>query len=329
LHTQGTLIVNEQDTIVSLRGAAFMGYEFGALNSHSYADYQKLAGLGFNVARLSVAWAYIEPKPGRYDTQYLSYVDQDIAWAKSLGLYIVLDMHQVYWSSQFKTDDGNIGNGMPIWMTGNYSSDQEGRLSSVTNFWESPLLRERFQLMWQFVASRYVNEPTVAGYDLLNEPPAGNISIDEFVNTTLPQFYLDTIAAVRQVDPKHMIFYEPPWEAPDRQVKIAADNIVFAPHFYFLALGDEYDGPISTLEWYISRQTQGLQVPVWIGEFGAYTKTQGYQNWIRDAMSLFDKYHVVGWSWWTYYKDDDNSMCLAYSNGTLRTELTTLLETGS
>lgn len=273
LHTQGTLIVNEQDKIVSLMGTAFMGYEFGALGYHRYADYQTLASLRFNVVRLPVAWAYIEPEPGRYDTQYLSYVDQDIAWAKSLGLYIVLDMHQNYWSSQFKTDDGKIGNGMPTWMTGNYSSDQEGRLSSVTNFWKSPLLQQRFQLMWQFVASRYVNEPAVAGYDLLNEPPAGCISIDEFVNTTLPQFYLDTIAAVRQVDPKHMIFYEPAFEAQHRQVEIAADNVVFAPHFYFLALGDKYDGPISTLEWNLASQTHGLGVPVWIGEFGIGTKT--------------------------------------------------------
>jgi endoglycosylceramidase len=325
LQTQGTLIVNEQGTTVNLCGAAFMGYEFGAFDSHTYADYQKIASLGYNVVRLPIAWSFVEPEQGRYDSRYLKNIDRDIAWAKSLNLYVVLDMHQYYWSPTFRTDGNGFGNGMPTWMTSKYDSGKEGRLSSITDFWASDSLRGKFKQMWQFVASRYANEPAIAGYDLLNEPPAGSTSIDTFLGTTLPRFYEETASAIRQVDSRHMLFFEPPLEAQHMQVKISANNVVFAPHFYYLAFEGSYNGAISTLEWHLNSQTQGLQVPVWIGEFGIETKTQGYQSWIADSLGLFSKYHVAGWSWWTYWKDDSISMCLAHSDGSLRTELTTLL----
>lgn len=325
LHTEGTLIVDDQGGVVDLRGTSFMGYEFGAVGSHTYADYQKIVSLGFNVVRLPIAWAFVEPNEGRYDERYLQYVDQDIAWAKSLNLYIVLDMHQFCWSPTFKTDGTGFGNGMPTWMTSKYDSSQEGRLSSITDFWASDSLRAEFRQMWQHVASRYKDETALAGYDLLNEPPAGSTSIDTFLGTTLPRFYEETASAIRQVDSRHMLFFEPPLEAQHMQVKISADNVVFAPHFYFLAFEESYNGAISALEWDLNSQTQGLQVPVWIGEFGIETKTQGYQSWIADSLGLFSKYHVAGWSWWTYWKDDSISMCLAHSDGSLRMELTTLL----
>ena len=320
LQTKGNLIVDGKGTTIRLRGTNFMGYEFGTFQSHTYLDYQKIASLGFNIVRLPIAWSFIEPKRGRYDDSYLKYVDRDVAWAKSLNMYIVLDMHQYLWSNRFN----QYGNGMPSWMVANYPADDSGRLSSITNFWSNSTLRNGFKRMWQYVASRYKNEPTIIGYDILNEPSAGRLNLDNFIATVLPKFYQETITAIRMVDSKHIIFYETPLEAQHRQVKLSASKIVFAPHFYFLALGTSYDGPLSTLEWALNSQTQGMTIPVWIGEFGIDTKTQNYQNWIKDTLGLFNKYNV-GWAYWTYWKDDNITMGLAHSDGTLRMEITNLL----
>jgi len=330
LHVQGTQIVDANGTAVHLHGTNFMGYEFGAVNSHTFHDYQNIASLGFNVVRLPIAWAYVEPEPGHYDTEYLARVDRDVAWAKALNLYIIIDMHQYFWSSNFLTNDGSHGGGMPLWTVNGYSENRSGLYAAVTHFWQNTTLRDSFQRMWQQVASRYKNDFTVIGYDLLNEPLAGNIPVIEFTNITLPQFYKETMAAIRQVDPNHMFFYEAPLDALYLQVKVNAPNVVFSPHFYYFAFSNAYDRQmmLSKMEWTFKHQTENMTVPIWVGEFGIETKTPNYQAWIQDTLQIFSEYRV-GWAWWTYWKDDDPSMSLATSNGTLKPELASLLKQGA
>jgi hypothetical protein len=85
LHTNGKWIVDEDGNIVILRDANFMGYEFGAWNTHTEEDYARMASWGFNVVRLPIAWHYIEPEPGFYNESYFTnYVDRDIAWLKNM-----------------------------------------------------------------------------------------------------------------------------------------------------------------------------------------------------------------------------------------------------
>lgn len=344
LRTDGKWIVDNEGNMVILRGANFMGYEFGAWNQHTEEDYARMAGWGFNVVRLPITWHYIEPQPGVYNESYFTnYVDRDIVWAKKYGIYIILDMHQWYWSPHFTFFSrwGEKGNGLPTWMSEIYPNSMEGLIQAYTDFWLgmgpnatvadeiNPSMKDRFRAMWKYVATRYVNESTIAAYELFNEPFQGNISTPEHANY-LYSFYEKLVSDIRTIDSKHIIAYQPTAGTQNKYARlINHKNILFT--FHFSDLRQNYSGIASHLEtiFYNNYYTyiKDWNTPFWIGEFSTSTE---YSNatcglWVRDAVNIFRNYDL-SWTWWTYYRSDWHSYALCYANGTERTELTEYLK---
>ena len=50
--------------------------------------------MGYNVIRLGVLWAGLEPEQGQYNMTYLDQVLECVNTAEKYGLNVVLDMHQ-------------------------------------------------------------------------------------------------------------------------------------------------------------------------------------------------------------------------------------------
>lgn len=85
------------------RGTALSGLEFGSVYpgivgtdyfQPSLTDFQYLAQKGFDLVRLPFAWERIQPVlNGTLEPNYKSYIDTAIANAKSLGIQLVLDVH--------------------------------------------------------------------------------------------------------------------------------------------------------------------------------------------------------------------------------------------
>jgi aryl-phospho-beta-D-glucosidase BglC (GH1 family) len=289
--------------VLVLRGTNFPGYEYGDW-SHTEADYGKIARLGLNVVRLPIAWAMLEPKPGRFDSAYLSHhVDRDIKWAKKYGLYIILDMHQWYWSNRF--NDG-YGNGMPSWTVAQYAPTLDGMKEAVADFWVSDTLQTRLADVWQKVAKIYANETSIVGYDLFNEPPVYASVASDLSASNVYSFYVKMIRAIRQVDSNHVIFLEPCWgvqscyrapsEFPIR------DKVVWSPHFYPLSWASSYSPQdVAVLKADLATKYENCMVqtgtPMWIGEFGAYMDAKSSEYWLQDATGLFNNIQV-GWALW-------------------------------
>jgi len=163
------------------------------VSPHTEADYALLPTWGFNCIRLLVLWAGLEPEEGRYDEAYLQRLDERIAWARNHGIHVILDMHQDLYGEGVPGGDGApkwacLHDGFPHykpqggpWSTAYYTSPLVHRV--FDNFWNNKALpsgagvQERFALAWQHIARRYVNEPAVAGYDILNEPFAGSLML--------------------------------------------------------------------------------------------------------------------------------------------------------
>jgi aryl-phospho-beta-D-glucosidase BglC (GH1 family) len=76
---------------------------------------------------------------------YLSLLDQGIAWAEELGLYVIIDWHSI----------GNL-----------YTEKYQHEMYNTTK-------KETFDF-WQVIAQKYGNNPTVAFYELFNEPTTNN-----------------------------------------------------------------------------------------------------------------------------------------------------------
>jgi len=301
--TRGTQIVSADGEALLLRGTNFPGYEYGDW-AHTEADYQRIATQGFNVVRLPMAWAMLEPQPGTFDAAYLTtHVDRDIQWAKKYGLYVILDMHQWYWSNRF--NDG-YGNGMPSWTVAQYPSTPDGMKAAVANFWVNETLQNRLVEIWSKIAKIYAGEPAIAGYDLLNEPPVYVSVAPDLSASNVYAFYLKVIQSVRQVDQNHMILLEPCWGADSCHTPPSAfpvkDNIVWAPHFYPLSWASSYSpSDITILEKELAEDYDRFVVqigtPMWIGESGAFMDQTSNDYWLHDATALFNKYQL-GWALW-------------------------------
>ena len=59
--------------------------------------------------------------------------------------------------------------------------------------------------IWQKLAADYANEPSVLGYDLLNEPIAHFFDTPH-LNPKIEPLYRKIVTAIRRVDKNHIIF---------------------------------------------------------------------------------------------------------------------------
>ncbi len=299
LSTRGTSIVDSSGRTVILRGVNYPGYEQIHPKPHSSADYTTLSsGFGFNVVRLQISWANLEPQPGNLNASYLAnYVDRDVSWASSAGIYVVLDMHQYNWAARFG------GDGAPDWSVRDYSPNATGMRRAVSEFWSNATLQAHLVRVWEKIAQRYANQPTIAGYDLLNEPMLYTSLNPQLNATALDSFYFKLVQAIRAVDPDHLIFLEPAnmntYKLPTRI------NIVWSPHYYPLASAGSYNVQNFTLlenDFAVKYRTFLIDsgIPMWIGEFGALMPDNTSRGaWTQDALTLFNRYQI-GWAWWAY-----------------------------
>lgn len=214
LRVSGENLVDREGKVVTLRGIAF-GNEVWAdvvepRAHHSELDYGRVKSLGMNTVRFYMnAVSFEDPaQPGEYRASGWAWLDDNVAWAKKHKIMLILNLHVA---------------------PGGYQSLGAGR-----ELWDSPEVQQRFKRLWVAIASRYRNESTIAGYDLLSEPVV-TTSIDQW-----RELANQTISAIRAVDSQHVIFIERvnavarDWaENPERNFFLVDDpNVVYEFHFY-------------------------------------------------------------------------------------------------
>ncbi len=138
---------------------------------------------------------------------YLAAIDAFLARVKPYGFYVLLDFHEDGWSKYICED------GAPQWATvvspGQWEGGAPGADCHASNaapsahqsFFQDDAsgLQEAFAAMYQKFAAHFVGDATV--YEIFNEPVAG----DSYVEA----FSIKLAQAIRQVDPGHLILWEP------------------------------------------------------------------------------------------------------------------------
>ncbi len=259
------------------------------------ADARYLASLGLNSVRIPFSYRHFEDdarpfelKPGGF-----ALLDRAIGHCQRHGLYAVLDLHA-----------------LPGSQNQHWHSDNA---THVAGFWIHRHFQDRAVHLWEALADRYRDNPTVAGYNIMNEPadPDG---------TVIRPFYDRVIEAVRAVDPGHIIFLDGNRYSTDFSAFEDAPlypNTVYAAHDYALpgfAYGGSYPGVTrgtyvdrDVVEETFLRRTEFMRrtgTPVWIGEFGpVFTgdperDEQRYQL-LRDQLDIYQR-HGAGWAIWAY-----------------------------
>jgi hypothetical protein len=265
-----------------LRGANLPELDPSDVSPEGYAAYLDAAkSMGFNIVRLPVSWAGLEPARGRFSASYLNSIQRIVTLSEEREMYLVVDMHLFQPS------------GFPSWA--NFKTEDQAALG----FWNNSALQSELTQAWKTLASQLDDQKAVAGYDLINEPDPGPTQWQEFA-PMLNTFYSKMIAQIRSVDSRHIIFFEPVEGtcivADDIAFKPEGVNLVFSPHFYVLGPSDYVENVASRL---YNLTVNSWNIPLWIGEFGGLTvgiKDQNSLTNLRLTLDLFDRYNL-GWAY--------------------------------
>ncbi|MBO9730114.1 MAG: cellulase family glycosylhydrolase [Chitinophaga sp.] len=326
LKTKGTIIVNDQNEKVILRGMGLGGwmlqegymfrlgnigqqYKIRAkiqelvgperteafyeawLNNHTTkADIDSLAAWGFNSVRLPMHFnLYTLPVASEPVAGQNTWLEKGFVLTDSLLQWC--KANHLYLILDLHATPGGQGNDLPI-------SDRHPEQPSL---WESEANRYKTIALWRKLAERYANEPWIGGYDIINEPnwgfedTADTRGMKEAKNIPLKQLMQDITKAIREVDKKHIIIIEGNGFGNNYNGILPAwdDNMVLSFHKY----GNFTD--VSTIRHFLELREQ-YQVPLWLGESG-----ENSNNWYTHTIGMVEG-QDIGWAWWQLKKMGSN-----------------------
>ena len=238
---------------------------------------------GFNSVRVPFSYRLFvsETEPQKLAGSGYELLDRVVDWCRKEGLFVILDMHAA-----------------PGGQTGDNIDDSWG----YPFLFESAESQDLTVNIWRKIAARYRDEPTVIGYDLLNEPIAHYFDAAN-LNPKLEPVYRKIVAGIRVVDRNHLIFLGgAQW---DTNFKIFGppfdDKLVYTFHKYWMEVNE------GAIQEYLDFRDK-YNVPVWMGESGENT-----DEWISSFRTLLER-NNIGWCFWPYKKLEATSCPLSITS---------------
>jgi aryl-phospho-beta-D-glucosidase BglC (GH1 family) len=239
------------------------------------ADIDYIQRAGFNSVRIPLHYKFFVS--GDEGFQLLDHV---IAWCRQAGLWVILDLHCA-----------------PAGQTGTNIDDSWG----YPWLFESPRDQALTSKVWKRIAMHYRDEPTVLGYDLLNEPIPPFPPLLKY-NTALEPLYRQISTVIRKVDKHHVIILEGAQWANNFAIfgPPFAKNVLYEFHMY------KTQTTQSSIQEYLNFRDRH-EVPIWLGESGENTNA-----WIHDFVEVLEN-NEVGWCFWPYKKMEDHSAVATFA----------------
>ncbi|HOT44299.1 MAG TPA: cellulase family glycosylhydrolase [Spirochaetota bacterium] len=342
--TSGTYFLDERGGVVVYRGLNVAGNakvpDFMPIKEASLLD--PLPGWGVNVIRLLFTWEAFEPVMGSYNSEYLDYIARVVSWAGERDIKVIIDFHQDAFS---RYQVHGCGEGFPEWAVppevkkDKPCNDSRCRVWGAEMIWDFDMhtcwnrfyrdtygVRARFLKMMDAVSARFGSNPTVLGYDILNEPWGDEVK-------EIAVLYEDAAKIIRNNDPDSVMFLCPhalisagnASELP----KMSFGNYAYAPHYY--------DGSIIVLNMWLGtppagaltrqkKKSDAWNVPLFWGEFGVNATALGGAKYMDLFYAWLDANHASGTQWnytpgWTpdgYDGFNDENLSIVDNTGALR-----------
>lgn len=260
------------------------------------SDYDRIARRGMNCIRVPLWYGVFEDDNGNQRDGFTR-LDAIINAAWAQGVYTIIDLHGAYGGQSGANShaSGRRQDNPPFWVN-------DAAMNPTGNAWD-PYNNyiQRTENLWQRIAQRYVGNPAVAGYDILNEP------VGAPNRWALMNVYNRIYQKIRAIDPNHVIFIEACWSGTDWAndgtlkpihwelgiLQPPADrgwtNVVYSLHQY-----DSGRGSIdSRVQDYLTKLS--WNVPCHIGEFNTYGDNDAF-IYAVDQFNTND----ISWNMWSY-----------------------------
>ncbi len=222
--------------------------------SYTPDDYRRMVRMGANCQVIRTALGRLGGWPGKpADPAYFDQLDAMVRMGREAGLKTVFKL-VVYDVRPFGPEQWDA-----LWR--NTHGTQDAVLAACQQLW-----------------LRYQHEPSVFGYDLLNEPQCG---LDADYERTCREGLLPTLRrladAMHAVSPDKWALYQPLFMNQKDRLKgvnpfvpikepFGRDRVIYAPHLYHMDLAQM----AATLDTYAS-EAKRSQAPLLIGEWGPAT----------------------------------------------------------
>lgn len=309
LHTSGAQILDSSNQPVRITGVSWFGMETSNFAPHGLwtrsmsSMLDQIRDLGYNTIRVPFSNQLFNPgstpngidfnqNPDLVGLNGLQIMDKLIAGARSRGIRIILDRHRP-----------DAGGQSELWYTPAYPESR----------WISD---------WQMLATRYLNNDTVIGFDLHNEPHGSATWGDNNIATDWRLAAERAGNAVLAINPKLLIIVEGIervgsdyywWggnlmAAGANPVRLnVPSQLVYSPH--------DYPASVYAQSWFYAANYPSNLTGIWeshwgylktsntapvlLGEFGTRNQTSIDQQWFR---TIADYIAAKGlsftfWSW--------------------------------
>ena len=243
-------------------------------------DIRFIKSVGFNMVRVPLHWRLFMTADCIMAGEGWALLDRVVGWAAASGLYVIPDLHAA-----------------PGGQTGINHDDGPG----YPLMFYVPRDRELTVRLWRAIAARYSGNPTILGYDILNEPIAPYHDVAT-LNARLEPFYKRATEAIREVDPGRIVFLAGgQWSSSFAMLGPPfAKNLAYTYHSFWA----------STKRDSIQRHLNFANlhdVPLFLGETGELT-----DEW-NERFRTLHELHGIGWSFWTYKNLDTSSTVVSIS----------------
>jgi endoglucanase len=237
-------------------------------------DIRFIASVGFNTVRIPLHWNLFMTPDGTMTGEGWALLDRVLGWVKDAGLLAIVDLHAA-----------------PGGQTGINHDDGPG----YPLMFYVPRDRDLTVKLWQAIARHYKGNPTILGYDLLNEPIAPYHDIAT-LNPRLEPFYKRLTEAIRAVDPGRIVFLAAgQWSSSfDMFGPPFAPNLAYTYHSFWASTKRD------SIQRHLNFSAR-YDVPLFLGETGELT-----DDWNAGFRKLHEA-HDIGWSFWTYKNLDSPS----------------------
>ena len=219
-------------------------------NYFTSKDFDNIQEMGMSVIRIPFTYMNLlkynsfELKSNAFDK-----LDYIISEFNKRNIYVILDLHGAVGSQNGQDHSGEVIDDV----------------KDVT-FYSNSEFKQKTLEIWKQIALHYKDNPTVAAYDILNEPgEKAGFTIEKHWD-----YFNEIYLAIRSIDTDHIIIIESCWtpiNLPNPN-KYNWSNIIYEYHHYPWDFQQDASGQILSAKALITLiKLENYNIPTYIGEF--------------------------------------------------------------